>query len=252
MAETVDSAEVAKFDALAARWWDPKGEMAPLHAMQPARLAIIKDMLCGHFGRDSRRLDALKGLRLLDIGCGGGLVTEPLARLGAAMTGADAAAAAIRVAREHAAEAGLAIDYRNQPAEELVAAGERFDAVLALEIVEHVSDREAFIDMVTALVRPGGLLILSTLNRTALSLALGVVAAEYVLRLLPPGTHDWRRFVTPAELSELVLERGFEPQPARGIGFDLRRLDFVADGSAAINYVLAATAPGTMAPHAAA
>lgn len=243
MAETVDTAEVAKFDALAARWWDPKGEMAPLHAMQPARLTILRDALCAQFGRDARRLDSLAGLRILDIGCGAGLVTEPLARLGAAMTGADASAEAIRVARDHAAVGGLCIDYRQQPAEELVEQGLTFDAVLALEIVEHVADVEGFLDMVTALVRPGGLLVLSTLNRTALSLALGIVAAEYVLRWLPPGTHDWRRFLRPAELQEMLLARGFDTQPARGIAIDPRSLRFEPDRSDAVNYVLVASRP---------
>jgi 2-polyprenyl-6-hydroxyphenyl methylase / 3-demethylubiquinone-9 3-methyltransferase len=204
-APTVDEAELARFAALAGEWWDPRGKMAPLHKFNPVRLGYIRDAACRRFGRDSKRLDALKGLRILDIGCGGGILSEPLARIGADVVGADPAATNIEAARLHAADGGLAIDYRATTAEALAEAGERFDIVLAMEVVEHVADVNLFVKLTGAMVKPGGMMIAATLNRTLKSFALAIVGAEYVLRWLPRGTHTWDKFVTPNEL-EIALE----------------------------------------------
>jgi 2-polyprenyl-6-hydroxyphenyl methylase/3-demethylubiquinone-9 3-methyltransferase len=204
-APTVDETELARFAALAGEWWDPRGKMAPLHKFNPVRLGYIRDAACRRFGRDSKRLDALKGLRILDIGCGGGILSEPLARLGADVVGADPAEANIEAARLHAADGGLAIDYRATTAEALAEAGERFDIVLAMEVVEHVADVNLFVELTGAMVKPGGMMIAATLNRTLKSFALAIVGAEYVLRWLPRGTHTWDKFVTPNEL-EIALE----------------------------------------------
>jgi 2-polyprenyl-6-hydroxyphenyl methylase/3-demethylubiquinone-9 3-methyltransferase len=198
-APTVDEAELARFAALAGEWWDPRGKMAPLHKFNPVRLGYIRDAACRRFGRDSKRLDALKGLRILDIGCGGGILSEPLARIGADVVGADPAATNIEAARLHAADGGLAIDYRATTAEALAEAGERFDIVLAMEVVEHVADVNLFVKLTGAMVKPGGMMIAATLNRTLKSFALAIVGAEYVLRWLPRGTHTWDKFVTPNE-----------------------------------------------------
>ncbi len=206
-APTVDEAELARFAALADQWWDPRGKMAPLHKFNPQRLGYVRDMACRHFGRDPKRLDCLAGLRLLDIGCGGGLLSEPLARLGGALVGADPAEANIAAARLHAADSGIAVDYRATTAEALGEAGERFDIVLAMEVVEHVADVNLFVKLTAGMVKPGGLMIAATLNRTLKSFALAIVGAEYVLRWLPRGTHQWDKFVTPNEL-EIALELG--------------------------------------------
>jgi 2-polyprenyl-6-hydroxyphenyl methylase/3-demethylubiquinone-9 3-methyltransferase len=206
-APTVDDAEVARFSALADEWWDPRGKMAPLHKFNPVRLAYIRDAACRRFGRDAKRLDCLKGLRVLDIGCGGGILSEPLARLGAEVLGADPAHPNIAAARLHAADNALAIDYRATTAEALAAAGESFDVVLAMEVVEHVADVNLFVRLTAGMVKPGGLMIAATLNRTLKSFALAIVGAEYILRWLPRGTHTWDKFVTPNEL-EIALELG--------------------------------------------
>ena len=206
-APTVDEAEVARFAALATQWWDPRGNMAPLHKFNPLRLAYIRDTACQHFRRDPKGLDCLDGLRFLDIGCGGGLLSEPLARLGGEVVGADPAEANIAAARLHAADSGLEVDYRATTAEALAQAGERFDVVLAMEVVEHVADVNLFVKLTAEMVKPGGLMIAATLNRTLKSFALAIVGAEYVLRWLPRGTHQWDKFVTPNEL-EIALERG--------------------------------------------
>jgi 2-polyprenyl-6-hydroxyphenyl methylase/3-demethylubiquinone-9 3-methyltransferase len=204
---TVDAAEIERFSRMAANWWDPRGPMAPLHKFNPVRLAYIRDQAAMHFQRDPKRLDGLKGLRILDIGCGAGLLSEPLARIGAEVVGADPAAANIEAARLHAAEAGVAVDYRATTAEALADAGERFDIVLAMEVVEHVSDVKLFVRRCAEMVKPGGLMIAATLNRTLKSFALAIVGAEYVLRWLPRGTHQWDKFVTPEEL-ESAMEAG--------------------------------------------
>ena len=202
---TIDAGEVAQFSRLAGQWWDPHGPMAALHKLNPARLAYIRDRAAAHFDRDPKRLDSLAGLRILDIGCGGGILCEPLARLGAAVVGIDPSPDNVAVAGRHAASAGVSIDYRNTSAEALAQAGEIFDVVLAMEVVEHVADVGLFVAAAAAMVKPGGLLFVATLNRTVKSFALAIVGAEYILRWLPRGTHRWDKFVTPNEL-EIALE----------------------------------------------
>ena len=217
---SIDPDEVARFAALAEEWWDPAGKMRPLHKLNPVRLQFIRDRICTRLGRNPRAGLPLAGLRVLDVGVGGGLVAEPLARLGAAVTGIDAGEASIGVARAHAATQGLNIDYRHATAGALRAAGETFDTVLALEVVEHVADRAAFLADCAALVKPGGALILSTLNRTAKSFLLGKVAAEYILRWLPAGTHDWGKFVRPSELGAGLRASGFRITELCGLSYN--------------------------------
>jgi 2-polyprenyl-6-hydroxyphenyl methylase/3-demethylubiquinone-9 3-methyltransferase len=204
---TVDAAEIERFSRLAADWWNPRGPMAPLHKFNPTRLAYVRDQAAMHFQRDTKRLDCLKGLRILDIGCGAGLLSEPLARIGAEVVGADPAVANIEAAKLHAAEVGVTVDYRATTAEALADAGERFDIVLAMEVVEHVSDVNLFMRRCAEMVKPGGLMITATLNRTLKAFALAIIGAEYVLRWLPRGTHRWDKFVKPDEL-EAALEAG--------------------------------------------
>ncbi|HEX6841925.1 MAG TPA: bifunctional 2-polyprenyl-6-hydroxyphenol methylase/3-demethylubiquinol 3-O-methyltransferase UbiG [Stellaceae bacterium] len=216
---TVDRAEVTRFAASAASWWDPSGQFRPLHQLNPVRLAFIRDRLAAHFGRDIRATKPFAGLRLLDIGCGGGLVSEPMARLGAAVTGIDAAGEALAVARAHAADAGLEIDYREAAVEELAAAGESYDAVLALEIVEHVADPALFLAAAARLVRPGGGFVASTLNRTPKAFAFAIIGAEYLLRWLPRGTHQWRRFLRPSELAAGLRSHGLSPKEITGLSY---------------------------------
>jgi 2-polyprenyl-6-hydroxyphenyl methylase/3-demethylubiquinone-9 3-methyltransferase len=203
-AGTIDPDEVARFSRIAGQWWDPQGPMAALHKFNPVRLAYIRDNAAVHFERDPACLDSLAGLRILDIGCGGGILCEPLARLGASVVGADPSEENIAVARHHAALAGLAIDYRGISVETLAQAGEMFDVVLAMEVVEHVTDVGLFLGFAAATVKPGGLMFVATLNRTAKSFALAIVGAEYILRWLPRGTHQWDKFVTPGELEASI------------------------------------------------
>ena len=240
---SIDKAEVERFAALAETWWDPRGSMAPLHRLNPARLGFIRETLATHYGRDAKSLSPFDGLRVLDIGCGGGLIAEPLARLGAAVTGIDAADANIAVARAHARGADLEIDYRQASAEALAAAGERFDAVLALEVVEHVADVDAFLQAAAALVRPGGALIASTLNRTPKSLLLGIVGAEYVLRWLPRGTHRWDRFLRPSEFASGLRRQGLQVREIRGLTYDLLAAEWRLGRDLGVNYLIYAARP---------
>mgnify|MGYP001161527002 CR=1 FL=1 len=205
---SVDADEIARFDRLAETWWDPAGPMRPLHQMAPVRVGFVRDRAAGTFGRDIAADAPFAGLALLDIGCGGGLMAEPMARLGFAVTAVDAAEKNIAVARRHAEQMGLSIDYRAAPVEALAAAGPVFDVVLALEVVEHVADLDGFLAAATATLKPGGLMVLSTLNRTAKAFALAIVGVEYVLGWLPRGTHDWRKFVQPAELAASLRRAG--------------------------------------------
>jgi len=237
---TVDHEDVDRFAAQSASWWDPEGSFRPLHRLNPARLQFVRRELLASFGRDARGLRPFEGLRLLDIGCGGGLVTEPMARLGFAVTGIDAAASGIDVAREHAAASGLAIDYRLATAEQIAAAGERFDAVLALEIIEHVADREAFFAALGALVRPGGAFIGATLNRTPQSFALAIIGAEYLLGWLPRGTHDWNRFVRPSEFVLGLRRHGFTATRLAGLSYEWRRGEWAEADDLSVNYMVAA------------
>ena len=218
-ATSIDPAEVQRFSDMAEEWWDPNGKFRPLHQLNPVRLQFIRDRLAGHFGRAVSTVRPLAGLRLLDIGCGGGLISEPMARLGADVVGIDASARNIAVAQAHAAQSGLAIDYRNAAAEDIAAAGEQFDAVLALEIVEHVADLPSFMAACAALARPGGALVFSTLNRTPQSFVLGIVAAEYVLGWLPRGTHQWSRFLRPSELAAALRPLGVQIAALEGISY---------------------------------
>lgn len=238
-ASSIDQAEIAKFEAMAAEWWDPNGKFRPLHLMNPLRLDYIADQIAAEYGRDRRGPRPFDGLRLLDIGCGGGLVSEPMARLGADMVGADATAVNIGVARAHAEQQGLEIDYRATTAEALVAAGEGFDVVLALEIVEHVADPAAFVATCHDLLRPGGLLILSTLNRTARSFGAAIIGAEWIMRWLPRGTHDWARFITPDELAAQAQAAGLTVVDRKGMVFNPITFGWsLSDRDLAVNYIM--------------
>lgn len=243
-ATTIDADEVAKFEAIAAEWWDPLGKFKPLHKFNPVRLAFIRDRLCDHFGRDRFQKRPLEGIRLLDIGCGGGLVSEPMARLGAEVTGIDAAEGNVKTATLHAAQSGLSIDYRHTSAEELLASGvEPFDAVLTLEIVEHVADVKLFLETAAGLVRPGGFLALATLNRTLKAAATAVFAAEYILRWLPRGTHDPRKFVRPDEARRHLEGAGLEVTEEKGLTY-LPLLDgWRVSDDLSVNYMILARKP---------
>jgi 2-polyprenyl-6-hydroxyphenyl methylase / 3-demethylubiquinone-9 3-methyltransferase len=242
-AETVDQDEIARFSRLADDWWDTRGPMAALHKFNPVRLAYIRDRAAGHFGRDPASLDSLAGLRVLDIGCGGGILSEPLARLGATMVGVDPAAKNIAVAQAHAGASGLAIDYRATTAEALAEAGERFDIVLAMEVVEHVTDVGAFIAHTAALVKPGGLLFVATLNRTAKSFALAIVGAEYILRWLPRGTHRWDKFIPPDELAVAIEGGGLRVAGETGVVYNLLSDRWQLSRDTDVNYMVVAEKP---------
>lgn len=215
--KTLDADEVARFARIAGAWWDANGPFAPLHRITPTRLTYIRDQLCLKFGRDAKAAASLKGLAILDIGCGGGLAAEPLARLGATVTGIDPAPENIEAAQAHAEGAGLAISYRAETVEQVAASGAQFDAVLLLEVIEHVPDVPALLKTVAQSVRPGGLLIVSTLNRTLKAYALAIIGAELILRWLPLGTHNFERFVTPNELKMALRAAGLTPIDTTGL-----------------------------------
>jgi 2-polyprenyl-6-hydroxyphenyl methylase/3-demethylubiquinone-9 3-methyltransferase len=243
-AANVDEAEVARFSALAEKWWDPAGPMAPLHKINPLRLAYIKDQVAARFGRDPKSPEAFAGLRILDVGCGAGLIAEPFRRLGADVVGIDPSEKNIAIAKLHAAEGSLAIDYRATTAEELAAAGERFDVITILEVVEHVPDVAAFVGACGSMLKPGGLMIGATINRTLKAFALAIVGAEYVLRWLPRGTHSYDKLVTPAEFADAFKAAGLEVSAETGVFYtpiaDRWRLSRDMD----VNYMMVAGRPG--------
>jgi 2-polyprenyl-6-hydroxyphenyl methylase/3-demethylubiquinone-9 3-methyltransferase len=237
---SIDPQEIARFSAQAAHWWDPNGPFRPLHRFNPARIAYIRDQLCTHFGRDGRAPVPLKALRLLDIGCGGGLVCEPMHRLGAVVTGADASYENIGTASAHALAQGLDITYCNSSAEQLAAAGEQFDIILNLEVIEHVADRGAFLGACTQMLKPGGMMVLATLNRTLKAYGLAVLGAEYVLGWLPRGTHDWNKFIRPEELSALLIAQGLHVTGRTGVTYQILADKWTLSPDMDVNYMLCA------------
>jgi 2-polyprenyl-6-hydroxyphenyl methylase/3-demethylubiquinone-9 3-methyltransferase len=242
-AASVDAAEVERFSRHATDWWNPRGPLAALHKLNPVRLAYIRNRTAARFGRDPKKLDCLAGLRMLDIGCGGGILSEPLARLGVEIVGADPAEDNIAAARAHAQDGGIAVDYRATTAEELAAQAERFDVVLAMEVVEHVTDVPLFVETCASMVKPGGLMIAATLNRTLKSFALAIVGAEYVLRWLPRGTHQWDKFVTPAELETAVENSGLRVTGERGVIYNPFADRWQLSSDMDVNYMLVAERP---------
>jgi 2-polyprenyl-6-hydroxyphenyl methylase/3-demethylubiquinone-9 3-methyltransferase len=240
---SIDPADVARFSAVAAEWWDSRGKFAPLHRLNPARLAFIRDQALMRFGREGAARRPFAGLRLLDIGCGGGLLCEPMTRLGFAVTGIDASAETVGVASAHARELGLAIDYRATTAENLAAAGETFDVVLNMEVIEHVADPRAFLRDCAALLAPGGIMILATLNRTAASLALAKIGAEYILRWVPAGTHDWNQFLKPEEIRAFAADLDVAVDGPFGLAFDPIAGTWSRSTDARINYMMTLAKP---------
>ena len=237
---TVDPEEIARFAARAEAWWDPEGSFRPLHRLNPARLGFIREQLVAHFDRNAAALRPFEGLSLLDIGCGGGLIAEPMSRLGFAVTGIDADKEAVAVARAHAEATGLSIDYRTATAESFAGMDQRFDVVLALETIEHVADRAAFLGCIGALATSGGAFIGATLNRTARSFALAIVGAEYLFGWLPRGTHDWRKFVRPSEFVLGLRRNGFQPTQLAGISYDPARGTWALSSDLSVNYMVMA------------
>ncbi len=241
---TVNPDEIANFERMAEEWWDPAGKFKPLHDMNPTRISYIREALCQHFGKDSDAMKPLEGITLVDIGCGGGLITEPMARMGAAASGVDASEKNIGIASTHAAQTNTPINYRASTAEALAEDGEQYDVVLALEIVEHVADVDLFIQACAALVKPGGLLFLSTINRTGKSLVMAKFGAEYVLRLLPRGTHHWRKFLKPSELHHHCRTHGLDVAHTTGMVLNPLKWEWsLKESDLDVNYMLMAKKP---------
>ena len=237
---TVDPSEIAKFEAMAAEWWDPHGKFKPLHMLNPCRLDYITQQIAAEFDRDLKDAKPFQSLRLLDIGCGGGLLSEPMARLGAEVVGADAAEGNLPVARIHAEQSGLQIDYRHTTAEDMAAAGEQFDVVLNMEVVEHVADPLSYLTATQQLLKPGGLEICSTINRNPKSYAMAIFGAEVVMRWLPRGTHEWNKFITPDELFDLLRQAGLDPVDRKGFVFNPILWSWsISDRDLSVNYVTA-------------
>ncbi|MGB3246155.1 MAG: bifunctional 2-polyprenyl-6-hydroxyphenol methylase/3-demethylubiquinol 3-O-methyltransferase UbiG [Sulfitobacter sp.] len=243
---TVDPAEIAKFEAMAAEWWDLNGKFKPLHMLNPCRLDYITSQIAGEFDRDLKSHEPFKGLRILDIGCGGGLLAEPMARLGAEVVGADAAERNIPVAKIHAEQSGLTIDYRHTTAEAMAQAGEQFDAVLNMEVVEHVASPIDYLIACHDLLKPGGLHICSTINRNPKSFMMAIIGAEHVMRWLPKGTHEWSKFITPDELFDLLSKAGLEPVDRKGFVFNPLGWSWsLSDRDLSVNYVTASLKPAS-------
>ena len=243
---TVDPSEVAKFEAMAAEWWDPKGKFKPLHMLNPCRLDYLTSEIAGEFDRDLTSPEPFKGLRILDIGCGGGLLSEPMARLGATVVGADAAERNIPVAQVHAEQSGLTIDYRCTTAEAMADAGEQFDVVINMEVVEHVADPLAYLTACQQLLKPGGLHVCSTINRNPKSYAMAIIGAEVIMRWLPKGTHEWNKFITPDELCDLLSQSGVNPVDRKGFVFNPIAWSWsLSDRDLSVNYTTASVKPAT-------
>lgn len=243
-ASSIDPGEVARFSAMAAEWWDPKGKFRPLHKFNPTRLTYIREQAARHFGLDPKSVRPFEGLRFLDIGCGGGLLSEPMARLGAAMVSADASAENIKTASVHANEEGLDIDYRCTTAEDLAAAGETFDVILNMEVIEHVADPMRFLADCAGMLKPGGLMFIATLNRTLKAHALAIVGAEYVLGWLPRGTHDWKKFITTREMELGIADAGLTLKELRGVSYNPLTDKWSLSGDTDVNYMALAARPG--------
>lgn len=237
---TVDPAEVEKFSKIAAEWWDTSGNFAPLHQLNPIRLGYIRDQVIERFDHDPKSRHALEGLSLLDIGCGGGLLSEPMARMGAAVTAVDASEPNIKTASVHAAEGGLDINFRHGTAEDLVAEGAIFDIVLNMEVMEHVADVPLFLKASADLVKPGGIMIMATLNRTAKAFALAVVGAEYVLGWVPKGTHDHKKFVKPGEIRDALTSHGMTVERPMGVSYNPLQEGWKLSGDTDVNYMIVA------------
>jgi 2-polyprenyl-6-hydroxyphenyl methylase/3-demethylubiquinone-9 3-methyltransferase len=237
-APSIDPAEVAKFSAMAAEWWDPAGKFAPLHKFNPVRLGFIRDTAAAHFARQG--LKPFQGLTLLDIGCGGGLLSEPMSRLGFEVLGADASEKNVKTAAAHALATGIEIDYRVATAESLAEDGRAFDVVLNMEVIEHVADLPGYLGACAKLVKPGGLMFVASLNKTLKSLALAKIAAEYVLRWLPPGTHDWNRFVEPRRLQAMLEEAELKVLKTQGVVFNPLAWDWRLSDDTDVNYMVVA------------
>ena len=235
---TIDPKDVAKFSAIADEWWDPEGKFKPLHQFNPIRLQFIRDRLCDHFDRDPLSMQPLKGLRVLDVGCGGGLIAEPLARMGARVTGIDASEKNTVIAQVHAAESGLNIDYKATTVEELAAVGEIFDAVISLEVVEHVANFELFIKGCADLMGVNSAILIATLNRTPKSFAFGIVGAEYIMRWLPRGTHNWRKFIRPSELASALRRNRVVTEKIAGLSFNPFTNTWRVSDDVSVNYVI--------------
>ena len=240
---SIDPDEVARFSAWAAEWWDPRGKFAPLHKFNPVRLQFIRDQALARFGRDPAARRPFEGLTLLDVGCGGGLLSEPMARLGFVVTGVDASTQNVGTAAAHASDVGLAIDYRCGAAEALLETDQRFDVVLNMEVIEHVTDPAAYLRDTARLLAPGGLMILATLNRTLKSLALAKLGAEYVLRWVPAGTHDWRRFLRPDEIRGFLAGEPYDVAGPYGIAFDPLTGQWRRSADVGVNYLMTVTTP---------
>ena len=240
---TINPEEVAKFSAMAEEWWDPKGKFRPLHKFNPVRLGYVRDKAIDHFGRDGHDRHPLAGLRFLDIGCGGGLLTEPMARLGAEVVGIDPAERNVRIAQLHAGQSGLDIDYRVATAEDVAAAGEQFDVVLNMEVVEHVDNVPLYMKSCADLVKPGGLMVVATINRTPRAWALAIVGAEYVLGWLPRGTHDYSKFLTPDEIKALISRNGMRVIDKTGVVYHPLADEWRPGRDMGVNYMLLAEKP---------
>jgi 2-polyprenyl-6-hydroxyphenyl methylase / 3-demethylubiquinone-9 3-methyltransferase len=237
---TIDAGEVERFSALAAEWWNPNGKFRPLHKFNPVRLAYIRDQIAARFGRDPHAARPFEGLRILDIGCGGGLLCEPMARLGAEVVGADASETNVEVARLHAAEAGVVVDYRATTAEALADAGEKFDVILNMEVVEHVADIDLFIGKCADMVKPDGIMFVATINRTLKALGLAIVGAEYLLRWLPRGTHQYGRLVRPEELERALSNAGMTITDRTGVIYNLLADRWQRSRDMDVNYMVLA------------